>query len=105
MNEGTDAHRARDVTRILDEVRDRQVKSARILQAKALEALKNLPPERAIKAATALSIGWKHELLLMGEPTDRTATVEDVIKREYERWMVVGGEGVEEGGETRDGAA
>jgi hypothetical protein len=72
----------------MDAVRDRHVKAARILQAKALEALRNLPPEQAMKAATALAIGWKHELLVLGEPTERQATVEEVIKREYERWMV-----------------
>ena len=67
----------------MDHVIERQLKAARILQAKALEALRALPPEKAIKAANALNIAWKHELLILGEPTDRhAATVEEVTKRE-----------------------
>lgn len=71
----------------MDAVRDRHIKAARILQAKALDALRTLPADQAIRAAAALSIGWKHELLILGEPTERNATVEEVIKREYERWI------------------
>src|SRR5688572_15350363 len=88
------------ILQMLDEMRERHLKSAKALQMKALEALRNLPPEKAVKAAAALAIGWKHELLLMGEPTDRQATtVEDTIKREYERWMVISGDGAGDGGE------
>ena len=71
----------------LEAVRERQLKAARIVQARALEAMRILPPERAIKAAAALQIAWKHELLLLGEPTERTANMEEVVRREYERWM------------------
>lgn len=67
----------------MDAVRERHVQSARILQAKALEALKSLPPDKAIRAASALSIGWKHELLVLGEPTERNAlSVEEVTRQE-----------------------
>ncbi len=76
------------IVEMMEVVRDRHIKAARFLQAKSLEALRNLPPEKAVKAATALAIGWKHELLILGEPTERQATVEEVIKREYERWMI-----------------
>jgi len=92
------------IVQLMEEMRDRQLKSAKMLQAKALEALRSLPPEKAVKAATALAIGWKHELLLMGEPTDRQATtVEETIKREYERWMVAAGEDEEEADGDGDG--
>lgn len=76
------------IVELMEEVRERHLKAAKILQIKALEALRNLPAEKAVKAAAALAIGWKHELLILGEPTERQATVEEVIKREYERWMV-----------------
>lgn len=82
----------------MEVVRERHLKSARVLQAKALEALAKLPPEKAVKAAQALAIGWKHELLVLGEPTERQATVEETIRREYERWMTPGEE-AEEGDE------
>jgi ABC-type branched-subunit amino acid transport system ATPase component len=66
----------------LEVVHARQLKASRYLQSKAVEAMKSLPPEKAIKAAAALNIGWKHELLLLGEPTERHANVEEIIKRE-----------------------
>lgn len=73
----------RDAQNEMVAVRERQLKGARALQAKALEALRDLPPERAIRAASALNVAWKHELLLLGEATDRNATVvEEVTKRE-----------------------
>ena len=55
----------------MEAVRERQLKSARYLQARALEALRDLPPAQAGRVAQALNIAWKHELLLLGEPTDR----------------------------------
>lgn len=75
------------VLEAMEVVRERHLKSARMLQAKALEALSRLPAEKALKAAQALAIGWKHELLILGEPTERQSTIEETIRREYERWM------------------
>ena len=69
-------------------VRARQLKAARFLQARALEALQSLPAEKGVRAAAALSIAWKHELLLLGEPTERQANVEEITKREMARWLV-----------------
>jgi len=73
----------------LEAVRARQLKAVRFLQAKAIEVIRDQPPEKAVRAASALNIAWKHELLLLGEPTERQANVEEVIRREYERWMVL----------------
>ena len=73
-------------------VRDRQLRAARALQGKAIEALRDLPPERAVKVASALNIGWKHELLLLGEPTERNANVEEVTRREVRELLVVNDE-------------
>ena len=66
----------------LEVVHARQLKATRYLQSKAVEAMKSLPPEKAVKAAAALNIGWKHELLLLGEPTERHANLEEITKRE-----------------------
>jgi len=69
----------------LQEVKDRQLQEARILERRALEALKTLPPEKAAKAATMLQIAWRHELLLLGEPTERAElSVEEVTAREIQ---------------------
>ena len=75
----------------LEAVRERQLKQARFLQGQALSAMKELSPKDAVKMAAALAIGWKHELLLLGEPTERAANVEEIVKREYENWMVTEG--------------
>lgn len=69
----------------LQAVKDRQLQEARILEHRALEALKSLPPEKAAKAATMLQIAWRHELLLLGEPTERTElSVEEITRREIQ---------------------
>ena len=70
-------------------VRERHLKEARFLQARALQALKDLPPEKGIRAAPALAIAWKHELLLLGEPTERQASVEEIIRRETQGLLMV----------------
>lgn len=73
----------------LKAVHERQLQAARFLQARAIEALKKLPPEKGIRAASALQTAWKHELLLLGEPTERQANVEEITKREMARWLKV----------------
>ena len=77
----------------MDAMRERHLAAARMLQAKALEALKVLPAEKAVRAAAALNIAWKHELLILGEPTERQASVEEVIRRQHARWIVPEGDG------------
>jgi ATPase subunit of ABC transporter with duplicated ATPase domains len=75
----------------MEAVRERHLKEARFLQARAVQALKDLPPERGVRAAAALNIAWKHELLLLGEPTERQASVEELIKRETRDLLMVEG--------------
>ena len=73
----------------LDEMNARHIKVCKLIQRKSLEALKSMPLSSAIEAVRSLDISIKQERLARGEPTDRTAiNVEDVIRREYERWMV-----------------
>ena len=77
----------------LQAVRERQLQQARFLQGQALKAMKDLTPKEAVKMAAALNIGWKHELLLLGEPTDRQAsTIEEVTKRELDSLLLREGE-------------
>ncbi len=69
----------------LQAVRERQLQQARFLQGQALKAMKDASPKEAVKVATALHIGWKHELLLLGDPTERSElSVEEVTKREIQ---------------------
>lgn len=67
----------------LQAVKDRQLQEARILEHRALEALRSLPPEKASKAALMLQIAWRHELLLLGEASERTElSIQEVTERE-----------------------
>jgi ATPase subunit of ABC transporter with duplicated ATPase domains len=78
--------------RLADEaraMRDRHLKEARFVQAQALKAMQTLPPEKAVRAAQALAIGWRQEMLLLGDPTERSEaiTTQEIVRREYELWL------------------
>ena len=73
----------------LEQINERHIKAARVIQAKALEGLRNMSLATAMDAVRALDLGLKQERLVLGEPSERTAiSVEDKIEREYERWLV-----------------
>ena len=86
----------------VEEMYDRHLKLIKLMQGKAVETLRNLPLTKASEAVKTLEITMKQERLLHGEPSERTAvSIEDTIKREYERWMV-GGEQHTPGDESDD---
>jgi hypothetical protein len=59
-----------------------------VIQGKALETLKNSPIDSAMDAVRALDLAIRHERLIRGEPSERTAvTTESVLKGQFERWM------------------
>jgi hypothetical protein len=73
----------------LEERNERHLTALRFIQARAIEALKKMPIDAAMDAVRAYNMSLRDERVILGDPTDRTAlTVEDTIKREYERWMV-----------------
>lgn len=87
----------------LEAMNIRHLKSIRVIQGKALEALKNMSLSTAWEAARALSLSIKEERLIMGEPTDRNAVrVEDLIRREYDRWLVNASDEEETTGDDAD---
>jgi len=72
----------------IEAVNARHIKTLRVIQAKALQTLQSYPLDSAMDAVRALDIAIKHERVILGEPSERTAvSVEEVIKREYQRWM------------------
>lgn len=83
--------REQNATRLVDavaEMNERHLKAAKVIQAKAYEALRNMPLDSAMAGVRALDIGLKQERLILGEPTERSAVaVEDLIKREAARWL------------------
>ena len=69
-------------------VRERHLAASRVILGKGLEALRNMSLETAMEAVKAIDLAMKQERLILGEPSERTAvSIEEVIKREYERWM------------------
>ena len=83
------ANTTQKMVETLEAMNDRHLKMLQAIQRKALEALRAIPLESAMSAVRALDICIRQERTIRGEPTDRTAIdVEQVIKREYERWMV-----------------
>lgn len=85
----------------LEDMNTRHLKSLRVVQARAIEALRGMPLESAMEAVRALDISIRQERLIRGEPSERTAMqVEEVIKRQYERWMVEAGDVADDGAEA-----
>ena len=82
----------------IEEMNARHLKALRVIQGKAIESLKSMSLDSAIDAVRALDVGIKGERLIRGEPSERTTVeVEEVIRREYDRWLGDGdGNGVGE---------
>ena len=60
-----------------------------MLQAKGIAALQALEIKGVPDALKAVQVGLEKERLIRGEPSDRTAVnIEEIIKREYEHWIV-----------------
>ena len=68
----------------------RHMKALRMVFAKGVGALNAMVIDSPADAMRAIQLAIREERVALGEPTDRTAlSIEDTIKREYERWMVV----------------
>lgn len=77
----------RKTVETLEQMADRHLKICKLIQRKALEALQSLPLSEGMQAVKALDLSIRQERLVRGEPTDRTASVEEVIRKEYDRWL------------------
>ncbi len=72
---------------------EQHMKALRLVFGKGVEALKGMAIDNPADAMKAIQLSIRGMRVALGEPTDRTAvTVEETIRREYERWMVVGGD-------------
>lgn len=77
----------------LEDMRVRHLKTLRAMNARALAALQAFPLTSGMEAIRAAELAIKLERLIAGEPTERQAvTVEETIKREYDRWLGGGDE-------------
>jgi hypothetical protein len=73
----------------LEDMNSRHLTTMKLVQRKALDALRTMPLVTAMDAVRALAIGVDKERVIRGEPSDRTeVAIEEIIRREYERVMV-----------------
>ena len=71
----------------MQEMRERHLRTIRAMNVRALEAMKQYPLATGMEAMKAAEMAIKLERLIAGEPTERTANMEEIVRREYERWM------------------
>lgn len=72
---------------------EHRMKALRLVLGKGVEALQRLSFESPADAARAVGLAVKEMRVELDEPSERTAvSVEETIRREYARWMIVGGE-------------
>ena len=73
----------------MDEMTERHLRGLKFLFGKAIDAMQRSPLEKCPAAVRAIEVVIRNERTIAGEPSDRTAlSIEDTIKREYERWMI-----------------
>ena len=69
---------------------EQRLKALRMVLGKGLEGLRQMTIDSPADAVRAIGLAVREIRVELGEPSDRTAvTIEDTIKREYERWMSV----------------
>ena len=74
----------------IEQMNDRHLRAMKIIQAKALEALKSHSLESAMDAIRALDLASRTERVIRGQPGDRSVvSIEEIVRTEYERWLVV----------------
>ncbi len=74
----------------LDAAHEQRLKALRLVLGKGIEGLRGMSIDSPRDAVQAIGLAVREIRVELGEPSDRTAiSVEDTIRREYERWMVV----------------
>jgi predicted DNA-binding protein YlxM (UPF0122 family) len=71
----------------LEERRERHLTVIRAMLSRSVAALQKYPLNSAMDAVKTAEKAIKLERLVVGEVADRTAVVEEIVKREYEQWM------------------
>ena len=72
----------------IEDMRSRHLTTLKAMHARALTALRQFPLNTGMEAMKAAEMVIKLERLVAGEASDRTAiSVEEVTKRELDRWV------------------
>ncbi len=84
-------------TQTLEVVYEQHMTALRLVFGKGVEALKGMAIDTPADAMKAIQLVIREMRVALGEPTDRTAiSVEDTIRKEYQRWMTVENDGAED---------
>ena len=74
----------------LEAAHEQRLKALRLVLGKGIAGLRGMSIDSPRDAVQAIGLAVREIRVELGEPSDRTAiSIEDTIKREYERWMVV----------------
>ena len=87
----TKAREAGDKKKVesLQAAKEQHLQALRLVLGKGIEALHQMAIRTPRDAITAIGLAVREIRVELGEPSERTAvSIEDTIKREYERWMV-----------------
>ena len=81
--------------------KEQRLKSLRMVLLKGVEGLKGMSIDSPRDATRAIIMAVRELRVELGEPSERMAvSVEDTIRREYERWMTVVGDEAEDSDDT-----
>lgn len=84
------ANSDRKAVESLEQVADRHLMLMKLVQSKALQALRTLPIGTAMEAVRALDLAVRQERTIRGEPSERTAlSLEEIVRLEHERWTSI----------------
>ena len=73
----------------LEAHKERHLQALRLVLGKGIEALRAMAITSPMDAVRAIGLAVREIRVEIGEPSDRTAvSIEEVIRREYERWML-----------------
>ena len=73
----------------LDVAKEQHLQALRLVLGKGIEGLRRMAITSPMDAVRAIGIAVREIRVEIGEPSDRTAvSIEDTIKREYERWLI-----------------
>ena len=79
-----------EIADALGEMRERHLKTLKVMHARALTALRQFPLNSGMEAMRAAEMVVKLERLITGEPSERHAMrVEEVTRTELDRWGIV----------------
>lgn len=90
------------VIETMDDMNERHLKTLRIVQGKALEALRSMSLKTAMEAVRALAISLEKERDIRGDSGDQSiAEAEERVRREFEAFMVPTADEVPKGGASQ----